>query len=59
MQVVSALQAAGASAVSIHGRTQQQRYSKAADWDCISGVAAAAKIPVIGNGEGCMCSFPV
>lgn len=51
MQTVAALQAAGASAVLIHGRTQEQRYNKAADWDLISRVAGAAAIPIIGNGD--------
>lgn len=50
-KIVRAIQATGAAAVSIHGRTQQQRYSKAADWDYISQVAAGAQIPIIGNGD--------
>jgi tRNA-dihydrouridine synthase len=50
-QVVAALQAAGAAAVLIHGRTQEQRYNKAANWDLISRVAGAASVPIIGNGD--------
>jgi len=50
-KVVPGLQCAGATAVSIHGRTQQQRYTKAADWDCISSIASAHKVPIIGNGD--------
>ena len=50
-QVVAALQAAGAAAVLIHGRTQEQRYNKAANWDVISRVAGAASVPIIGNGD--------
>jgi tRNA-dihydrouridine synthase 3 len=42
---------AGASAVTIHGRTREQRYSKAADWDTIGRVAAERGIPVVGNGD--------
>jgi tRNA-dihydrouridine synthase 3 len=42
---------AGASALTIHGRTREQRYSKAADWDLIGRVAAERGIPVIGNGD--------
>jgi tRNA-dihydrouridine synthase 3 len=49
--VVAALQAAGAAAVLIHGRTQEQRYNKAANWDLISRVAGAASVPIIGNGD--------
>lgn len=50
-KVVAAIQNAGASAVLIHGRTQEQRYNKAADWPLISRVATASDIPIIGNGD--------
>lgn len=49
--MVAALQAAGAAAVLIHGRTQEQRYNKAANWDLITRVAGAASVPIIGNGD--------
>lgn len=58
-QVVPGLQCAGATAVSIHGRTQQQRYTKAADWDCISSIASAHKVPIIGNGVPFLLGFPL
>jgi tRNA-dihydrouridine synthase 3 len=41
----------GAAAIAIHGRTREQRYSKAADWDLIGRVAAERGVPVIGNGD--------
>jgi tRNA-dihydrouridine synthase 3 len=41
----------GADAIAVHGRTREQRYSKAADWDVIGRVAAERGIPVIGNGD--------
>lgn len=44
-------EAAGASAVAVHGRTRAQMYSGRADWDIISAVKSALKIPVIANGD--------
>ncbi len=45
------LEAAGASAVTVHGRTRQQRYSGTADWTMIAEVKKALSIPVFGNGD--------
>jgi tRNA-dihydrouridine synthase 3 len=42
---------AGAAAIAIHGRTRDQRYGKAADWDLIGRVAAERGVPVVGNGD--------
>ena len=44
-------QSAGASALTIHGRTRAQMYSGRADWDIIRDAAAAVDIPVIANGD--------
>jgi tRNA-dihydrouridine synthase 3 len=41
----------GAAAVSVHGRTREQRYSRRADWDLVGRVAAERRITVIGNGD--------
>ncbi|CAK9315945.1 unnamed protein product [Citrullus colocynthis] len=43
----------GASAVTIHGRTRQQRYSKLADWEYINRCSSLApdSLQVIGNGD--------
>lgn len=43
----------GATAVTIHGRTRQQRYSKLADWEYIYTCARAAphNLQVLGNGD--------
>ncbi|MBK8220636.1 MAG: tRNA dihydrouridine synthase DusB [Candidatus Obscuribacter sp.] len=42
---------AGASLVTVHGRTRQQLYSGNADWQHIALVKAALSIPVFGNGD--------
>jgi tRNA-dihydrouridine synthase 3 len=42
---------AGASAITIHARTREQRYSRAADWDLIGKVAAERTVPIVGNGD--------
>jgi tRNA-dihydrouridine synthase 3 len=49
--VARACEEGGADAIAIHGRTREQRYSKAADWDLIGRVAAERSVPVIGNGD--------
>lgn len=41
----------GANAITMHARTREQRYSKAADWERLAELKQAVKIPVIGNGD--------
>lgn len=43
--------AAGADAITVHGRTRNQRYRLSADWARIDEVAQAVDVPVIGNGD--------
>jgi nifR3 family TIM-barrel protein len=45
------LEDAGISAIAVHGRTKDQGYSGEANWDVIAEVAAAVRVPVIGNGD--------
>jgi len=51
VEVAKIIEAAGASFLSIHGRTRNQFYAGKADWDIIKEVKKSIKIPVIGNGD--------
>jgi tRNA-dihydrouridine synthase B len=42
---------AGASAVTVHGRTAAQGYSGSSDWSLIGRVAEAVNVPVFGSGD--------
>jgi tRNA-dihydrouridine synthase B len=42
---------AGASAVTVHGRTAAQSYTGSADWDLVARIADDLAIPVFGSGD--------
>ncbi len=46
-----AVEAAGADAIFVHGRTTVQMYSGKADWNIIKRIKENVKCPVIGNGD--------
>ena len=53
-ELIPRVSKAGASAVVLHGRTREQRYSRLADWGYIARCAEAAvasEIQLIGNGD--------
>ena len=51
VEFARAMEAAGASAVCVHGRTRAQFYQGCADWDVIAAVKDAVGVPVIGSGD--------
>ena len=51
VEVALAVEAGGAAAVTVHGRTRDQMYAPPVDLDIIREVKKAVSIPVIGNGD--------
>ncbi len=51
VELAKRAEAAGAAAVTVHGRTRQQMYAPGIDYKTIAEVKKAVKIPVIANGD--------
>ncbi len=52
VEVAQVVEQAGAAAITVHGRTAQDFFRGAADWDLISAIKPHLKrIPLIGNGD--------
>lgn len=51
VELAQMLEQAGASAITVHGRTRKQMYQPPVDIDIIRQVKQAVTIPVIGNGD--------
>jgi tRNA-dihydrouridine synthase 3 len=49
--VIGEYESWGASAVTIHGRSRKQRYSRLANWDYVQSCTSLTQLPVIGNGD--------
>jgi tRNA-dihydrouridine synthase B len=51
LSIALAAQDAGVQMVTVHGRTREQGYKGAAEYDTIAAVKAALHIPVVANGD--------
>lgn len=51
LENAQAAEAAGASALAMHGRTRKQMYAGHANWEILKDVAASLTIPFMGNGD--------
>jgi tRNA-dihydrouridine synthase B len=50
-EVAKRAEDAGASAITIHGRTAKQSYTGNADWEFVAAVAESITVPVFGSGD--------
>ena len=53
VEIAKRCEAAGAAAITVHGRTREQMYAPPVDLEIIRQVKQAVSIPVIGNGDVC------
>lgn len=50
-ELASRAENAGVRMITVHGRTRNQFYTGAADWDAIAAVTDAVAVPVLANGD--------
>lgn len=55
VEIAKVAEDAGASAITVHPRTREQRYDVKSDWSIIKDVKEEVSIPVIGNGDIWTC----
>lgn len=55
VEVAKIIEDAGASAITVHPRTREERYGVQANWSLIKEVKETVSIPVIGNGDIFTC----
>ena len=55
VKIAKLCEKAGASAITVHGRTRSQGYTGKANWNIIKQVKENVNIPVIGNGDVKSC----
>ena len=51
VRIARAAESAGVAMVAVHGRTREQGYKGHAEYDTVSAVKAALRIPVVANGD--------
>lgn len=51
LETTQMLQEAGACAITMHGRTREQRFGGVADWSPIAEMVEIAEVPIVGNGD--------
>lgn len=51
LETTHMLQEAGACAITMHGRTREQRFGGVADWKPLAEMKEIAEVPIVGNGD--------